>query len=59
MQSGKQCLCKYVMPSPLGRAKLSGISNTISDLKIVELADAVEGRVSLVLNNGQVTFFYA
>ncbi|XP_057804626.1 anaphase-promoting complex subunit 1 isoform X2 [Salvia miltiorrhiza] len=56
---GKQCLCKYVMPSPFdnaqlsGRADLSGVNNTICDLKIVELSDAVEGRISLVLNNGQ------
>ncbi|KAL1559265.1 anaphase-promoting complex subunit 1-like [Salvia divinorum] len=56
---GKQCLCKYVMPSPLviaqlpGGGDLSGVNNTLDDLKIVELAEAVEGRINLVLNNGK------
>ncbi|GFP97654.1 anaphase-promoting complex subunit 1 [Phtheirospermum japonicum] len=56
---GKLCLCKYVMSSPLDkeqglrRTKLSGTKNTIHDFKVVDLIDAVEGRVNLVLNNGQ------
>ncbi|KAL6503768.1 hypothetical protein OROGR_025691 [Orobanche gracilis] len=55
---GKLCLCKYVMPSPLvkeqhsRRMKLS-INNTAHDLKILDLVDAVEGRINLVLSNGQ------
>ncbi|KAL6581232.1 hypothetical protein OROMI_007155 [Orobanche minor] len=55
---GKLCLCKYVMPSPLvkeqhlSRMKLS-TNNTAHDLKILDLVDAVEGRINLVLSNGQ------
>ncbi|KAL0341266.1 UNVERIFIED_CONTAM: Anaphase-promoting complex subunit [Sesamum radiatum] len=53
------CLCKYILPFPLGKEqflsgiKCSGTNNSIHDLKIVDLADAVEGRVNIVLNNGQ------
>ncbi|CAA2984556.1 anaphase-promoting complex subunit 1 [Olea europaea subsp. europaea] len=60
LYSGKLCLCRYVMPSFLGgdqlliNPKLSGTKPTIHDLKIVGLADAVEGRINLNLNNGQV-----
>ncbi|CAA0820111.1 Anaphase-promoting complex subunit 1, partial [Striga hermonthica] len=56
---GKICLCKYVLPSPLGkvryfsRMEFSGTNETIHDLKIVDLVDAVEGRINLVLDNGQ------
>ncbi|KAK4436500.1 Anaphase-promoting complex subunit [Sesamum alatum] len=59
LYSGKLCLCKYVLPFPLGKEqfssgiKHSGTNNTILDLKIVDLADAVEGRVNIILNNGQ------
>lgn len=48
------------MPSFLGgdqlliNPKLSGTKPTIHDLKIVGLANAVEGRINLNLNNGQV-----
>eukprot|EP00257_Ricinus_communis_P020956 XP_015580327.1 anaphase-promoting complex subunit 1 [Ricinus communis] len=45
LYSGKQCLCKYFMPSSLGKSH---------DLKILGLADAVEGRVNLITNNGQM-----
>ncbi|KAL2248926.1 UNVERIFIED_CONTAM: Anaphase-promoting complex subunit 1 [Sesamum indicum] len=57
--SGNLCLCKYILPFPLGKEqflsgiKVSGTNNSIHDLKIVDLADAVEGRVNIVLNNGQ------
>ncbi|KAL0452714.1 UNVERIFIED_CONTAM: Anaphase-promoting complex subunit [Sesamum latifolium] len=37
----------------LSGMKRSGTNNSIYDLKIVDLADAVEGRVNIVLNNGQ------
>ncbi|KAL8463255.1 hypothetical protein ACS0TY_034046 [Phlomoides rotata] len=58
LYSGKLCLCKYVLPSCLGkeqlsrRMELSG-TNITCDLKIINLADAVEGRFNLVLNNGR------
>lgn len=51
------------MPSPLviaqlsGGGDLSGVNNALDDLKIVELAEAVEGRINIVLNNGKVSFF--
>ncbi|KAK4403403.1 Anaphase-promoting complex subunit [Sesamum angolense] len=59
LHSGNLCLCKYILPFPLGKEqflsgiKCSGTNNSIHDLKIVDLADAVEGRVNIVLNNGQ------
>ncbi|KAL6526857.1 hypothetical protein OROGR_015947 [Orobanche gracilis] len=55
---GKLCLCKYVMSSPLvkeqhlSRMKLP-TNNTAHDLKILDLVDVVEGRINLVLSNGQ------
>ncbi|KAJ9175912.1 hypothetical protein P3X46_014412 [Hevea brasiliensis] len=60
LYSGKQCLCKYLLPSCLGKGRLSHnseFSETVSiphDLKILGLADAVEGRVNLITNNGQM-----
>ncbi|KAK4480701.1 hypothetical protein RD792_013783 [Penstemon davidsonii] len=59
-QSGKLCLCKYVMPSCLGKehllskTKLSGTDSIIHDLRIVNLTNAVEGRINLGLNNGKI-----
>ncbi|KAL0359162.1 UNVERIFIED_CONTAM: Anaphase-promoting complex subunit [Sesamum angustifolium] len=55
LHSGNLCLCKYILPFPLGKEqflsgiKCSGTNNSIHDLKIVDLADAVEGRVNIVL----------
>ncbi|XP_073016150.1 anaphase-promoting complex subunit 1 isoform X1 [Primulina eburnea] len=60
LYSGKLCLCKYIMPSLSGKeqlfsnVKLSATDTTTHDLKIVGLTDAVEGRINLVLNNGQI-----
>ncbi|EYU26801.1 hypothetical protein ABFS82_06G140000 [Erythranthe guttata] len=59
LYAGKLCLCKYVMPSPLDKEKLlstmkpSETNNIMRALEVVDLADAVEGRVNLVLNNGK------
>ncbi|KAF8652488.1 hypothetical protein HU200_062821 [Digitaria exilis] len=58
MQSGKQCLCRYTLPTELGKAFFSNydlnpdISDTGSDLKITSIADAVEGRINVTCNNG-------
>lgn len=58
--SGKQLLCKYLLPSFFGKGHLSHnleFSETASvplDSKILGLTDAVEGRVNLILNNGQM-----
>ncbi|KZV34947.1 anaphase-promoting complex subunit 1 [Dorcoceras hygrometricum] len=60
LYSGKLCLCKYIMPSVLGKEqlfnniKLSVTDKANHDLKIVGLSDAVEGRINLLLNNGQI-----
>ncbi|KAG6765462.1 hypothetical protein POTOM_029505 [Populus tomentosa] len=58
--SGKQLLCKYLLPSFFGKGHLSHnleFSETASvqlDSKILGLTDAVEGRVNLILNSGQM-----
>ncbi|KAK7320591.1 hypothetical protein VNO77_30211 [Canavalia gladiata] len=60
LYSGKQCLCKYVLPSCLNKDKilhdleLPEKSSLPNDLKITGLADAVEGRVNVIVNNRQI-----
>ncbi|XVE99778.1 hypothetical protein REPUB_Repub03eG0230500 [Reevesia pubescens] len=59
MQSGKQCLCRYLLPPCLGKGHIShnlGFSEaSIShDLKIVGLADAVEACINVKVNNRQM-----
>ncbi|KAJ8769461.1 hypothetical protein K2173_002951 [Erythroxylum novogranatense] len=60
LYSGKRCLCKYLLPSYLGRDHLSHnseVQETTSipyDSKILGLADAVEGRINLIMNNGKM-----
>ncbi|CAK9173534.1 unnamed protein product [Ilex paraguariensis] len=60
LYSGKQCLCRYTLPSVLGKGqalrtlKSSEIASALLDVKIVGLADAVEGRVNVILTNGQI-----
>ncbi|KAI3988958.1 hypothetical protein MKX01_016529 [Papaver californicum] len=60
LYSGKQCLCMYALPSGLGKSRhsshpnSSGSSAFHNELKITGLADAVEGRVNIILSNGQV-----
>ncbi|CAL5412771.1 unnamed protein product [Camellia sinensis] len=60
LYSGKQCLCRYVLPSFLGKDPVSHtlepseIASALRVLKIVGLADAVEGRVNVIVNNGQI-----
>ncbi|KAJ7959635.1 anaphase-promoting complex subunit 1 [Quillaja saponaria] len=59
LHSGKQCLCRYMLPSSLSKAQhlndLEFPETSLSlDLKIKGLADAVEGRVNVILNNGQM-----
>ncbi|XP_050212163.1 anaphase-promoting complex subunit 1 isoform X2 [Mercurialis annua] len=51
LYSGKQCLCKYMMPSSLVKGQTVSVHH---DLKILGLADAVKGRVNLIMNNGQM-----
>lgn len=58
LYSGKQCLCKYSLPSYFGKDLLSGSTMlkgaSFHGLKIVRLADAVGSRVNVFLNNGQI-----
>ncbi|XP_038722804.1 anaphase-promoting complex subunit 1 [Tripterygium wilfordii] len=60
LYSGNQCLCRFLLPSHLGQGDLSpnpkfpDSASIPHDLKMVGLADAVEGRVNIVLNSGQM-----
>lgn len=60
LYSGKQCLCRYVLPSCLNKDKilhdleLPETSSLSNDLKITGLVDAVEGRVNVIVNNKQM-----
>nr|XP_043632201.1 anaphase-promoting complex subunit 1 [Erigeron canadensis] len=60
LYSGKQCLCRYVLPSFRGdggashNAKPLDASTAIQDVKIIGLAHAVEGRINVIVNNGQM-----
>ncbi|WVZ98102.1 hypothetical protein U9M48_043581 [Paspalum notatum var. saurae] len=58
LYSGKQCLCRYTLPTELGNGFFSNhdqnseISDTYSDMKITSIADAVEGRINVTCSNG-------
>ncbi|KAL2945094.1 Anaphase-promoting complex subunit 1 [Bienertia sinuspersici] len=57
--SGKQCLCKYMIPLCLGNHQLKETisppkSTYIDNVKIIGLADAVGARVNVILSNGQM-----
>ncbi|XP_042491370.1 anaphase-promoting complex subunit 1 isoform X2 [Macadamia integrifolia] len=58
LYSGKQCLCRYSLPSGLvhGLVRHSGSESTAGshDLRIIELADAVEGRINVIVNSGRM-----
>ncbi|OVA02727.1 Anaphase-promoting complex subunit 1 [Macleaya cordata] len=62
LYSGKQCLCRYLLPSGPGKGLGSSCLNSsessavCNDLKITGLADAVDGRVNIILSNGQQVF---
>ncbi|KAJ4980944.1 hypothetical protein NE237_031781 [Protea cynaroides] len=59
LYSGKQCLCRYSLPSGLvkgvmphsGKSSESAVSH---DLRITGLADAVDGRINVIVNCGQM-----
>lgn len=58
-QSGKQCLCRYTLPSAFGEDHIlhdlkSSQTSSTTDMKIIGLADAVHGRANIVVNKGQV-----
>ncbi|GMN41281.1 hypothetical protein TIFTF001_010497 [Ficus carica] len=60
LYSGKQCLCRYVLPSSLSKDRLSHNldfperASVSHDLKIIGVADAIEGRINIVVNSGQI-----
>ncbi|EOA21984.1 hypothetical protein CARUB_v10002491mg [Capsella rubella] len=60
LYSGKQCLCKYVLPSWLGESIGSGDGESAKtdtdfrDLKITGLSDAVLGCFNLSVNHSQI-----
>ncbi|KAF8397264.1 hypothetical protein HHK36_016174 [Tetracentron sinense] len=55
LYSGKQCLCRYLLPSGLlHNVKSSELSTVFHDLKIRGLTDAVEGRINVIVNSGQI-----
>lgn len=62
LQSGKQCLCRYLLPSSLNKfcptnLDFSGSMAVSTDVKITGLADPVGGRINVFINNGQVFNF--
>ncbi|KAM7271463.1 hypothetical protein ACFE04_030677 [Oxalis oulophora] len=60
LYSGKQCLCRYMLPSCLGKAHLSQNldfserSSVSHGLKIIGLADPGDSRINVIMNNGQM-----
>ncbi|CAH9139623.1 unnamed protein product [Cuscuta epithymum] len=59
LYAGKQCLCKYVVPPSWGKENrpdnnLMEEKPATHDLKVIGLADAVEERVNVIMNNGQI-----
>ncbi|KAF3777767.1 Anaphase-promoting complex subunit 1, partial [Nymphaea thermarum] len=60
LYSGRQCFCKYTWPINiqlgvnLGHPTCLGQATTGVELKVTGLADAVDGRVNLILENGQM-----
>ncbi|PIA32336.1 hypothetical protein AQUCO_04500142v1 [Aquilegia coerulea] len=60
LYSGRNCLCRYMLPSGLGKglvpsnAKSSESLGVRNDLRITGLEDAVEERVNVIVHNGQM-----
>ncbi|XP_031485584.1 anaphase-promoting complex subunit 1 isoform X2 [Nymphaea colorata] len=60
LYSGRQCFCKYTWPINiqlgvnLGHPTCLGQATIGVELKVTGLADAVDGRVNLILENGQM-----
>uniref|UniRef100_A0A0E0L1D6 Anaphase-promoting complex subunit 1 n=1 Tax=Oryza punctata TaxID=4537 RepID=A0A0E0L1D6_ORYPU len=58
LYSGKQCLCRYTLPTELGKGIFtnyelnSGVTDFYSDMKITSITDAVEGRINVTCSNG-------
>ncbi|XP_077233026.1 E3 ubiquitin ligase isoform X2 [Tasmannia lanceolata] len=60
LYSGKQCLCRYYLPSSLGKGLVTNtgepleLASSSLDMKIRGIADAVDGRINVIVNNGQM-----
>ncbi|XP_047316183.1 anaphase-promoting complex subunit 1 [Impatiens glandulifera] len=60
LYSGRQCLCKYLLPPCLDKIQLSEnlvpswTPSTLHDMKITGLLDAVDERINVKLSNGKV-----
>ncbi|XP_048325794.2 anaphase-promoting complex subunit 1 isoform X1 [Ziziphus jujuba] len=60
LYSGKQCLCRYLLPSGLSKARVAHnlefqeTASVSHHPKIIGLADAIEGRVNVIVNKGQI-----
>ncbi|CAL9156743.1 unnamed protein product [Musa hybrid cultivar] len=59
LYSGKQCLCRYLLPIRPGKNLLrskhsAGTTDMCSELTITGIKDAVEGRINVIVNNGQI-----
>lgn len=62
LYSGNQCLCRYSLPSCLGinegqlshNPESSEMAYNLGDLKMVGLADFVDGRINVILKNGKM-----
>ncbi|KAK6929487.1 Anaphase-promoting complex subunit 1, middle domain [Dillenia turbinata] len=59
LYSGKQCLCRYVLPSCVGNTSVlhdtsAETSSVFPNLKIIGLADAVKGHINIAVNDGKV-----
>uniref|UniRef100_J3M678 Anaphase-promoting complex subunit 1 n=1 Tax=Oryza brachyantha TaxID=4533 RepID=J3M678_ORYBR len=58
LYSGKQCLCRYTLPTELGKGIFSnyelnsGVTDFYSDMEITSITDAVEGRINVTCSNG-------
>ncbi|KAG9443865.1 hypothetical protein H6P81_015205 [Aristolochia fimbriata] len=55
LYTGKKCLCKYQLPSYLGKGLASKeMATSSSGLKIISIADAVDGRINVMISSGQI-----
>lgn len=60
LYSGKQCLCKYYLPHGMGKGLVSDsmgqlrLATDCHELKIVGLADAIDNKINVIVNNGQM-----
>ncbi|KAK9159119.1 hypothetical protein Scep_005693 [Stephania cephalantha] len=58
LYSGKQCLCQYQLPSTVARVPASfgmtSDSAVVNNLRITGIADAVNARINVIVNSGQI-----